>query len=264
MVKISKYFSLFKFSITHPKGGVDMFNAAMQTHDDSKQKIKKHTAKSLKLEKTLEKFRARELSEIKAIEKYTLNLEKEDYKAFQKRIDEIKEKYRTLRNERLRKRVEELGVTLSDQATVEEIRQKEKEYLERYEKGETKKVSTVKKSETIEPDISEQNEPEQTEDKQIEFKPDNSPGAMPKGWNPPTETKTVNLDQTISKVDNEIDELKKELNDLTVELESEKKDLKNLESMKVKTTKPKKRSASKKKSKKTTKPKKRSASKKKN
>ena len=41
MVKISKYFSLFKFSITHPKGGVDMFNAAMQTHDDSKQKIKK-------------------------------------------------------------------------------------------------------------------------------------------------------------------------------------------------------------------------------
>ena len=33
----------------------------------------------------------------------------------------------------LRKRVEELGVTLSDQATVEEIRQKEKEYLERRE-----------------------------------------------------------------------------------------------------------------------------------
>ena len=87
----------------------------------------------VKLEKTLEKFRARELSEIKAIEKYTLNLEKEDYKAFQKRIDEVKEKYRALRNERLRKRVEELGVRLSDQATIEEIRQKEKEYLERRE-----------------------------------------------------------------------------------------------------------------------------------
>jgi len=56
MVKISKYFSLFKFSITHPKGGVDMFNAAMQTHDDSKQKIKKHTATSLKLEKTLDEL----------------------------------------------------------------------------------------------------------------------------------------------------------------------------------------------------------------
>ena len=87
----------------------------------------------VKLEKTLEKFRTRELSEIKAIEKYALNLEKEDYKAFQKRIDEVREKYRALRNERLRKRVEELGVTLSDQATVEEIRQKEKEYLEKRE-----------------------------------------------------------------------------------------------------------------------------------
>ena len=46
-------------------------------------------------------------SEIKAIEKYTLNIEKEDYKAFQERIDQVREKYKALRNERLRKRVEE-------------------------------------------------------------------------------------------------------------------------------------------------------------
>ena len=91
----------------------------------------------VKLEKTLERFRARELEEIKAIEKYTLNIEKEDYKAFQERIDQVRQKYKTLRNERLRKRVEELGVTLSDQASVEEIRQKEKEYLERRELIET-------------------------------------------------------------------------------------------------------------------------------
>ena len=91
----------------------------------------------VKLEKTLESFRAREMEEIKAIEKYTLNIEKEDYKAFQQRIDQVREKYKALRNERLRKRVEELGVTLSDQASVEEIRQKEKEYLERRELIET-------------------------------------------------------------------------------------------------------------------------------
>ena len=103
----------------------------------------------VKLEKTLEKFRTRELSEIKAIEKYTLNLEKEDYKAFQKRIDEVKEKYRALRNERLRKRVEELGVTLSDQATVEEIRQKEKEYLERRELIETSLESFVRSATSL-------------------------------------------------------------------------------------------------------------------
>ena len=103
----------------------------------------------VKLEKTLEKFRKRELSEIKDIEKYSLNLEKEDYKAFQKRIDEVKEKYRALRNERLRKRVEELGVTLSDQATVEEIRQKEREYLERRELIETSLESFVRSANSL-------------------------------------------------------------------------------------------------------------------
>jgi len=100
--------------------------------ESEKQKQRKFL-EEIELEKTLERFRARELEEIKAIEKYTLNIEKEDYKAFQQRIEEVREKYRDLRNERLRKRVEELGVTLSDQASVEEIRQKEKEYLERRE-----------------------------------------------------------------------------------------------------------------------------------
>ena len=52
------------------------------------------------------------MEEIKAIEKYALNIEKEDYKAFEQRIEEVREKYRSLRNERLRKRVEELGVKL--------------------------------------------------------------------------------------------------------------------------------------------------------
>ena len=91
----------------------------------------------VQLEKTLERFRDRELEEIKAIEKYSLKIEKEDYKEFQKRIDQVREKYKALRNERLRKRVEELGVVLSDQASIEEIRQKEKEYLEKRELIET-------------------------------------------------------------------------------------------------------------------------------
>ena len=104
--------------------------------EKEKEKQKKFL-EEVKLEKTLEGFRKRELEEIKAIEKYALNIEKEDYKDFQQRIDQVREKYRALRNERLRKRVEELGVKLSDQASVEEIRQKEKEYLERRELIET-------------------------------------------------------------------------------------------------------------------------------
>ena len=91
----------------------------------------------VKLEKTQERFRAREIEEIKAIEKYSLDIEKEYFKDFQRRIDEVREKYKALRNERVRKRVEELGVTLSDQASVEEIRQKEREYLEKRELIET-------------------------------------------------------------------------------------------------------------------------------
>ena len=103
----------------------------------------------VKLEKSLEKFRARELEEIKAIEKYSLNIEKEDYKAFQDRIDQVREKYKALRNERLRKRVEELGVTLSDQATVEEIRAKEKAYLAQRELIETSLDSFIRSATSL-------------------------------------------------------------------------------------------------------------------
>ena len=103
----------------------------------------------VKLEKSLEKFRARELEEIKAIEKYSLNIEKEDYKDFQDRIDQVREKYKALRNERLRKRVEELGVTLSDQATVEEIRAKEKAYLAQRELIETSLYSFTRSATSL-------------------------------------------------------------------------------------------------------------------
>ena len=115
-----------------------------------KEKIKQEKfLEEVRLEKTLEKFRKRELSEIQAIEKYTLNIEKEDFKAFQQRIDQVKEKYKALRNERLRKRVEELGVTFSDQATVEEIRQKEKEYIQRRELIETNLESFVRSATSL-------------------------------------------------------------------------------------------------------------------
>ena len=115
-----------------------------------KEKIKQEKfLEEVRLEKTLEKFRKRELSEIQAISKYTLNIEKEDFKAFQQRIDQVREKYKALRNERLRKRVEELGVTLSDQATVEEIRQKEKEYIQRRELIETSLESFVRSATSL-------------------------------------------------------------------------------------------------------------------
>ena len=103
----------------------------------------------VKLEKTLQRFRARELEEIQSIERYALNIEKEDYKDFQRRIDNVRAKYKALANERLRKRVIELGVTLSDQASVEEIRQKEKAYIERRELIETSLESFIRSATSL-------------------------------------------------------------------------------------------------------------------
>ena len=42
MGKLSKYFSLFKFTITNPKNGISMLDNARQTEKDSKQDIQKH------------------------------------------------------------------------------------------------------------------------------------------------------------------------------------------------------------------------------
>ena len=47
MVEFSKYFSLLKFSITHPKEGMDMLTAARQSHEDIKQNITEHTATTI-------------------------------------------------------------------------------------------------------------------------------------------------------------------------------------------------------------------------
>ena len=56
MVEFSKYFSLLKFSIIHPKEGMDMLTAARQSHEDIKQNISEHTADTVGLEETLIQF----------------------------------------------------------------------------------------------------------------------------------------------------------------------------------------------------------------
>ena len=56
MGKFSKYFSLFKFTVTNPKNGISMLDNARQTEKDSKQTIQKHSANSLNLEKCLQLY----------------------------------------------------------------------------------------------------------------------------------------------------------------------------------------------------------------
>jgi len=84
----------------------------------------------IRLEKKIESFRKRELQEIKNLEKIALQEEREDYREVEKRLEKIKEKYRLIREQKIRERVESLGVEISEADTKEDLLKKEKEYAE--------------------------------------------------------------------------------------------------------------------------------------
>ena len=87
----------------------------------------------IKLEKKIESFRKRELQEIKSLEKIALKEERDDYRQVEERLETIKEKYRLIREQKIRERVEALGVEISDADTKEDLLKKEKEYAEHRE-----------------------------------------------------------------------------------------------------------------------------------
>ena len=84
----------------------------------------------IKLDKKIASFRKRELEEIKSLEKLALQEQRDDYRSVEERLDKIKEKYRLIRDQKIRERVESLGVVISDTDTKEDILKKEKEYAE--------------------------------------------------------------------------------------------------------------------------------------
>ena len=91
---------------------------------------RKRFLEEIKLEKKIESFRRRELEEIKNLEKLALKEQREDYKQVEERLEKIKEKYRLIRDQKIRERVESLGVEISDEDTKEDLLRKEKEYAE--------------------------------------------------------------------------------------------------------------------------------------
>ena len=97
-------------------------------------KKRKSFLEEIKLEKRIESFRKRELEEIKNLEKLALREQREDYKQVEERLEKIKEKYRLIREQKIRERVESLGVEISDTDTKEDLLQKEREYAEHREK----------------------------------------------------------------------------------------------------------------------------------
>ena len=82
----------------------------------------------LKIEKQIDKFRIREVKELEKLEKISLKEQREDYAGLQDRIDKLKEKYRQIRDQKIRERVEALGVKIQENDDRDTLLRKEKEY----------------------------------------------------------------------------------------------------------------------------------------
>ena len=82
----------------------------------------------IKLEKKIEQFRKREALEIKNLEKFVLGQQRESYVDVQERINKIKEKYQLLRDQKIRERVEQLGVKIEEGDDRNTLLEKERAY----------------------------------------------------------------------------------------------------------------------------------------
>ena len=86
----------------------------------------------LKLEKQIENFKKREEKELRHLSKLALKEQREDYAGLQIRIEKLKEKYKAIRDQKIRERVEALGVNIQEGDDRETLLEKEKQYtLER-------------------------------------------------------------------------------------------------------------------------------------
>ena len=88
----------------------------------------KQFLQQLKLDKQIEKFRIREVKELEKLEKISLREKRDDYAGLQERIDKLKEKYRIIRDQKIKERVEALGVKIQGDEDRETLLRKEKEY----------------------------------------------------------------------------------------------------------------------------------------
>ena len=82
----------------------------------------------LKIQKQIERFRIREVKELEKLEKISLKEKREDYGELQQRIENLKNKYRLIRDQKIRERVEALGVKTDEADDRSALLQKEREY----------------------------------------------------------------------------------------------------------------------------------------
>ena len=88
----------------------------------------KRFLQELKLEQQIEKFRIREVKELEKLEKISLKEKRDDYGGLQERIEKLKEKYRLIRDQKIKERVEALGVKTQEDDDRESLLEKERKY----------------------------------------------------------------------------------------------------------------------------------------
>jgi len=88
----------------------------------------KRFLQELRLEQQIEKFRIREVKELEKLEKISLKEQREDYAGLQERIEKLKEKYRLIRDQKIKERVEALGVKIQEGDDRESLLEKERKY----------------------------------------------------------------------------------------------------------------------------------------
>ena len=82
----------------------------------------------IRLEKKIEQFRKREALEIKNLERFVLSQERDSYAGVEERIEKIKQKYQALRDQKIRERVEQLGITVEEGEDRSVLLEKERQY----------------------------------------------------------------------------------------------------------------------------------------
>ena len=88
----------------------------------------KRFLEEIKLEKKLESFRERESNELRKLEKFAIDSHREDYKETQERIEKLKQKYRDIRNQKIKERVEALGLEVKEGEDREALLERERQY----------------------------------------------------------------------------------------------------------------------------------------
>ena len=109
----------------------------------------KRFLEEIRLEKKLESFRERESNELRKLEKFALDSQREDYKEIQERIEKLKQKYRDIRNQKIKERVEALGLEVKEGEDREALLERERQYAIERQKIETTLESFYRSSASL-------------------------------------------------------------------------------------------------------------------